>query len=188
MSEVGVCALGLRLTGGLTTRLSISGRSDCSCPGLPRGARRRVPQASTRRASANRDARLRHRDVHAPHEPRRRPPTAHALSDTQRHPPRRRQPRRLRRSAAARLGQGGGESSTTSCTTSSARAWAWPGDRSARPYLPARVVWAPTPVPSYTIDTGVAAACDAAVRRLEAAGTEVIVVDPLVSGNPLGDW
>jgi Asp-tRNA(Asn)/Glu-tRNA(Gln) amidotransferase A subunit family amidase len=54
--------------------------------------------------------------------------------------------------------------------------------------LPPRVVWAPTPVASYAIDSGVAAACDSAVRRLEAAGTEVIVVDKLVTGNPLADW
>jgi len=52
--------------------------------------------------------------------------------------------------------------------------------------LPRRVVW--SPAPNFPVDAGVAAACDAAIRRLEAAGTEVVVRETLYEWPPLWDW
>jgi aspartyl-tRNA(Asn)/glutamyl-tRNA(Gln) amidotransferase subunit A len=52
--------------------------------------------------------------------------------------------------------------------------------------LPERVVWAPHP--DFPVDAGVAAACDTAIGRLEAAGTEVVVVESLFHSPPLLDW
>jgi aspartyl-tRNA(Asn)/glutamyl-tRNA(Gln) amidotransferase subunit A len=48
---------------------------------------------------------------------------------------------------------------------------------------PARVVWAPTM--GYDVDHEVLAVCEAAVRTLEAAGAEVIVVDDVFDGDPV---
>lgn len=48
---------------------------------------------------------------------------------------------------------------------------------------PAKVVWAPTM--GYDVDTEVLDICTAAVRRLEAAGTEVVEVDEVFSDDPV---
>jgi Asp-tRNA(Asn)/Glu-tRNA(Gln) amidotransferase A subunit family amidase len=47
-------------------------------------------------------------------------------------------------------------------------------------------VWAPAP--GHPVDAEIARVCSAAVARLEAAGTEVIVVDEIFRGRPLDDW
>lgn len=52
--------------------------------------------------------------------------------------------------------------------------------------LPARVLWAPAP--GFEVDAEIAAVCAAAVRRLEAAGTEVIEIDRVFTDEPLADW
>lgn len=51
---------------------------------------------------------------------------------------------------------------------------------------PERVVWAPAP--GFPVDSEVARVCGAAIERLQAAGTEVIVVDDLFQSPPLIDW
>ena len=48
---------------------------------------------------------------------------------------------------------------------------------------PERIVWAPTM--GYDVDAEVLAGCEAAVRNLEAAGTEVIVVDEVFKTDPI---
>ena len=52
--------------------------------------------------------------------------------------------------------------------------------------LPARVLWAPAP--GFEVDAEIAAVCAAAVARIEAAGTEVIVIDRVFRDEPLADW
>ncbi len=52
--------------------------------------------------------------------------------------------------------------------------------------VPSRVIWAPAP--GFEVDHEIAAVCDAAVRRLAAAGTEVIEVERVFTGEPLADW
>lgn len=61
---------------------------------------------------------------------------------------------------------------------------AWP--REVAPELPARVVWAPAP--GWHVDAELAAVLAAAIERLAAEGVEVVEVDQLVSGIPLGDY
>jgi len=51
---------------------------------------------------------------------------------------------------------------------------------------PARVIWAPAP--GFEVDAEIAAVCDAAIRQLAAAGTEVIEVDRIFTEEPLADW
>ncbi|MGZ4708027.1 MAG: amidase family protein, partial [Acidimicrobiales bacterium] len=51
---------------------------------------------------------------------------------------------------------------------------------------PSRVIWAPAP--GFEVDHEIAAVCDAAVRRLAAAGTEVIEVERIFTDEPLADW
>jgi aspartyl-tRNA(Asn)/glutamyl-tRNA(Gln) amidotransferase subunit A len=48
------------------------------------------------------------------------------------------------------------------------------------------VIWAPAP--GFEVDREIAAVCDAAVRQLEAAGTEIIEVERVFTGEPLADW
>jgi aspartyl-tRNA(Asn)/glutamyl-tRNA(Gln) amidotransferase subunit A len=52
--------------------------------------------------------------------------------------------------------------------------------------VPAKVLWAP--VPGFEVDGEIAGVCAAAVRRLEAAGTEVIEIDRVFRDEPLVDW
>jgi len=61
---------------------------------------------------------------------------------------------------------------------------AWPAEVPAE--LPSRVVWAPAP--GWPVDTEVARVLAAAVARLAAAGVEVVEVERIVSGIPLGDY
>ena len=51
---------------------------------------------------------------------------------------------------------------------------------------PDRVVWAPAP--GFEVDAEIAAVCAAAVAALAAAGTEVIEVERVFTGEPLADW
>jgi aspartyl-tRNA(Asn)/glutamyl-tRNA(Gln) amidotransferase subunit A len=51
---------------------------------------------------------------------------------------------------------------------------------------PARVLWAPAP--GFEVDREIASVCGDAVRRLEAAGTEVIEIDRIFADEPLADW
>ena len=53
--------------------------------------------------------------------------------------------------------------------------------------LPARVLWAPAPG-DFEVDDEIAAVLDDAVRRIEAAGTEVTVIDRIFAEEPLLDW
>ncbi len=55
------------------------------------------------------------------------------------------------------------------------------------PSPPARAVWAPT-FGFATVDDEVLSACDAAVKALEAAGTEVITVDSIWDEDPGAAW
>ncbi|HET9690465.1 MAG TPA: amidase [Acidimicrobiales bacterium] len=57
----------------------------------------------------------------------------------------------------------------------------------AEPPLPRRVVWCASPG-GFPVDTAVREAYDRAVRHLEAAGTEVVVVDELHEQPPVADW
>jgi len=55
------------------------------------------------------------------------------------------------------------------------------------PQLPARVVYSPT-MGFAKVDSDIAAACEAAVGQLEAAGVEVIVMDDIWTDDPLMPW
>ena len=61
---------------------------------------------------------------------------------------------------------------------------AWP--TRVEPDLPSRVVWAPSP--GWPVDAEVATVLAAAVERIAAAGVDVVEVERLVSGIPLGDY
>jgi Asp-tRNA(Asn)/Glu-tRNA(Gln) amidotransferase A subunit family amidase len=52
--------------------------------------------------------------------------------------------------------------------------------------LPGRVIWAPAP--GFQVDAEIARVCAEAVARLEAEGTEVVVVDELFQSRPVEDW
>lgn len=52
---------------------------------------------------------------------------------------------------------------------------------------PRKVGWSPT-LGYANVDQEVLAACEAAVRRLEALGTEVVVIDNVWSEDPVEDW
>ena len=52
---------------------------------------------------------------------------------------------------------------------------------------PRRVAWSPT-LGYATVDPEVLAVCEAAVGRLEAAGTEVVVVDDVFAADPVDEW
>ena len=55
------------------------------------------------------------------------------------------------------------------------------------PRLPTRVVYSPT-MGFATVDSAVAAACEAAIGQLESAGVEVIVMDDIWADDPLMPW
>jgi aspartyl-tRNA(Asn)/glutamyl-tRNA(Gln) amidotransferase subunit A len=60
--------------------------------------------------------------------------------------------------------------------------------RSLAELHPPRVVgWSPT-LGYARLDAEVLAVCESAVRRLEAAGTEVVLVDRVFDGDPIDDW
>ena len=48
------------------------------------------------------------------------------------------------------------------------------------------MIWAPAP--GFEVDAEIAAVCDAAVRQLAAAGTEIIEVERIFTDEPLADW
>jgi aspartyl-tRNA(Asn)/glutamyl-tRNA(Gln) amidotransferase subunit A len=52
---------------------------------------------------------------------------------------------------------------------------------------PHKVGWSPT-LGYAPVDRGVLAVCEAAVRRLEALGSEVVLIDSILPEDPVGDW
>ncbi|HEY3139748.1 MAG TPA: amidase [Acidimicrobiales bacterium] len=52
---------------------------------------------------------------------------------------------------------------------------------------PRKVAWSPTLGYAHP-DREVVAVCEAAVRRLEALGTEVVVIDEVLAEDPVGEW
>ncbi len=52
---------------------------------------------------------------------------------------------------------------------------------------PRKVGWSPT-LGYAPVDSEVLAVCEAAVRRLEALGSEVVVIDSILPRDPIGDW
>ena len=62
----------------------------------------------------------------------------------------------------------------------------WP-DVLSDPHVPARIAWSPT-LGYADVDGEVLAACERAVGVLESLGAEVVEVDPVFDGDPVGTW